>query len=129
LGGRSLSSREQLAEFIRSTFRSVWSLELLLLVKREARPWALEEIVSTLRASELIVTKCIHSLTAAGLISVESGQSIIFLPANAELRRMVDEAEALYAKQPDAVRRLIVASSSGFSLTDFANAFRWSDKS
>jgi hypothetical protein len=123
-----LSSREQLANFIRSSFRSVWSLELLLLVKRDPRPWTLAEIVAALRASELVVTQCIQSLIAAGLVSAESDQSVSYQPANPDLRQLVEEVEALYARQPDAVRRLIVASSSGFSLTDFANAFRWSDK-
>jgi hypothetical protein len=121
----SVTSREELADFIRSSFRSVWSLELLLLIKHEDRPWTITEIVAALRASELVVTKCIESLTAAGLVAPESDQEIRFLPASADLRQLVEEAEALYAKQPDAVRRLIIASPSGFSLTDFANAFRW----
>lgn len=86
------------------------------------------EIVTSLRASELVVTKCIDSLTAAGLVVPVSDRAVSFAPASADLRQMVDEVEALYGKQPDAVRRLIVASSSGFSLTDFANAFRWRDK-
>lgn len=86
------------------------------------------EIVSALRASELVVTQCIRSLTAAGLVAPESEQAVKFLPASENIRSLVDEAELLYARQPDAVRRLIVASSSGFSLTDFANAFRWKDK-
>jgi DNA-binding IclR family transcriptional regulator len=128
LGGQSLSSREQLAEFIRSNFRSVWSLELLLLIKREPRPWTVAEIVAALRASELVVTNCIKSLTAAGLVAPDSDNSVSFRPASDELGRLADETEALYARQPDAVRRLIVASSSGFSLSDFANAFRWRDK-
>ena len=120
-----MTSREELADFIRSSFRSVWSQELLLLIKREDRPWTIAEIVAALRASELVVTKCIESLTAAGLVAPESHQEIRFLPASRDLRKLVDETEALYAKQPDAVRRLIIASPSGFSLTDFANAFRW----
>ena len=120
-----MTSREELADFIRSSFRSVWSLELLLLIKREPRSWTVAEIVAALRASELVVTKCIESLTAAGLVSPESDGEIRFLPASDDLRKLVGETEALYAKQPDAVRRLIIASSSGFSLADFANAFRW----
>ena len=125
--GVPLTSREELADFIRSSFRSVWSLELLLLVKREPRAWTIAEIVAALRASELVVTKCVESLIAAGLVSPESSQLIRFLPASADLAKLVDETEALYAKQPHAVRRLIIASTSGISLTDFANAFRWKD--
>jgi hypothetical protein len=128
VGGRLLSSGEKIAEFIRSNFRSIWSLELLLLIKQEQRPWTVAEIVTALRASELVVTKCIDTLTTAGLIVPESELSVSYAPASADLRQLVNETEALYGRQPDAVRRLIVASTSGFSLTDFANAFRWRDK-
>lgn len=86
------------------------------------------EIIAALRASELVVTNSIKSLTAAGLVAPDSEHSVNYLPASDGLRRLVEETEALYARQPDAVRRLIVASSSGFSLTDFANAFRWRDR-
>lgn len=120
-----MASREELADFIRSSFRSVWSLELLLLIKGDPRSWTVAEIVAALRASELVVTKSIESLTNAGLVSPESDREIRYLPVNDELRRMIEETEALYSRQPDAVRRLIIASPSGFSLTDFANAFRW----
>ncbi len=120
-----MTSREELADFIRSSFRSVWSLELLLLIKREQRAWTITEIGAALRACELVGTICIESRTAAGLVAPESDQEIRFLPASADLRKLVEETESLYAKQPDAVRRLIIASSSGFSLADFANAFRW----
>lgn len=120
-----MTSREELADFIRSSFRSVWSLELLLLIKGEERSWSVAEIVAALRASELVVTKCIESLTAAGLVAPESDHEFRYLPVKDDLRKLVEETEALYTKQPDAVRRLIIASPSGFSLTDFANAFRW----
>ena len=48
-----MGSREQVSRFIRSSFRSVWSLEVLLLLKRDQRSWAHGEIVAALRASEL----------------------------------------------------------------------------
>jgi hypothetical protein len=35
----------------------------------------------------------------------------------------VDETEALYARSPDAVRRMIISASHG-GLTAFADAFR-----
>jgi hypothetical protein len=46
-------SNEQLSGFIRSSFRSVWSLELLLLLKRNRRQWLREEIVTALRQAIL----------------------------------------------------------------------------
>jgi hypothetical protein len=45
------------------------------------------------------------------------------MPVSDEVAAVVDQAEALYAKRPDAVRRAIVSAASG-DATAFANAFR-----
>lgn len=109
--------------FIRSSFRSVWSLELLLLLKRQPRPWAPSELVAALRASELIVAQSLDALTAAGLVAADETKSAAYRPASARLGDLVDGAESLYARSPDAVRRLIVGASAG-GLAAFADAFR-----
>ena len=113
---------EDLLRFIGSSFRSVWALELLLILKRERRVWSHEELVSTMRASELVVNKAVDALVAAGLATVE-GQGVTYMPINAEVAACVDQLESLYAVRPDAVRRAIVsAASSGASA--FADAFK-----
>ena len=119
-----MASTEQISGFIRSSFPSVWSLELLLLLKRSPRQWPRDEIVASLRASELVAVQSLASLTAAGLVSIDSDGSATYSPASADLRDMVDEAEALYGRTPDAVRRLIVGGRSGGSIAAFADAFR-----
>jgi hypothetical protein len=58
--------------FIGSSFRSVWALELLLLLKREPRVWLRDELVTAMRASELVVTNALDTLVAAGLASVDT---------------------------------------------------------
>lgn len=119
-----MSSSEDVSAFIRSTFRSVWSLELLVHLKRGVdRGWTHPELVSALRASDLIVAQGIDALTAAGLLIVEQSGMISYNPASADLRDLANRAEAMYVKSPDAVRRIIIASSSG-GLTAFADAFR-----
>jgi hypothetical protein len=117
-------SNEQLSGFIRSSFRSVWSLELLLLLKRNRRQWLREEIVTALRASDLVVAQSLDSLTAGGLLSVDSTGHASYSPATADIGVMADEAEAYYGRSPDAVRRLIVGAASGGSIAAFADAFR-----
>ena len=113
---------EDLLRFIGSSFRSVWALELLLTLKRERRVWSHEELVSTMRASELVVNKAVDALVAAGLATVE-GQGVTYMPINTEVAACVDQLEVLYAVRPDAVRRAIVsAASSGASA--FADAFK-----
>lgn len=116
------SPSDDLLRFIGSSFRSVWALELLLLLKREPRGWTASELVSTLRASELVVSQAIESLLAAGLITIES-ESVCYMPASEDIARQMDQLERLYSARPDAVRRAIVSAIPS-GATAFADAFR-----
>jgi hypothetical protein len=118
-----MTAREQVSTFIRSSFRSVWSLEVLLLLKRDPRGWTSEDIVATLRASDLIVSQSLAALVAAGLVVIDGQGRAEYRPAGDDASDMADEAEKLYAQSPDAVRRLILGSSAS-GLAAFANAFR-----
>jgi len=109
--------------FIQSSFRSVWSLELLLLLKRDRKPWTQNAIVEALRASQLVVSQALESLVAAGLVTVGDDAQARFAPVSDDVAMRIDEIEALYAKRPDAVRRLIVAASQP-GLAAFADAFK-----
>lgn len=113
---------DDLLGFIGTSFRSVWALELLLLLKREPRAWSPEELISTLRASELVVNKAIGELVAAGFLTLE-GEGARYMPANEEIARRVGEVEKLYAARPDAVRRAIISATAS-GATAFADAFR-----
>ena len=109
--------------FIQSSFRSVWSLELLLLLKRDRKDWSPDEIVGVLRASQLVVSQALESLVAAGLVTVGNQSEVRYAPVSADVEKLIEETEALYSKRPDAVRRLIVAASKP-GLTAFADAFK-----
>ncbi len=113
----------QLAEFIRGAFPSVWSLELLLLLKAEPdRAWTGSELVERLRASDHVVVQGVGALVAGGLIATEEGGRVRYAPASPEIERLADEAMQQYAKRPDAVRRIIVfAGNTG--LQAFSDAF------
>lgn len=115
-------SDQELLQFIASSFRSVWALELLLVLKGEPRTWRRAELVTTMRASELVVSKAVGSLLAAGLVSCDD-EGVRYQPVNQEVADHVAGTEALYASRPDAVRRAIVSASSD-GLTAFADAFR-----
>ena len=99
----------------------MWALELLLILKRERRVWSYDELVSTMRASELVVSKACDALVAAGLASVE-GHGVTYMPINDGVANCVEQLESLYAVRPDAVRRIIVSTTSGASA--FADAFK-----
>ena len=108
--------------FIGSSFRSVWALELLLILKRERRPWSREELVATMRASDLVVSKALEGLISGGLASID-GEGASYMPINDSIASAVDQLEKLYSVRPDAVRRAIVSASAS-GATAFADAFR-----
>ncbi|MEP9359605.1 hypothetical protein [Sphingomonas sp. KR3-1] len=119
-----MPARHDLSGFIRSTFRSVWALELLCFLRKGAeRDWSRAELVAGLRASELVVDQSLDALVAAGLVVLHLPDRVHYQPASAALDALARAAEAQYASSPDKVRRLIVSSSSG-GLNAFADAFR-----
>ena len=119
---RVSSSDDDVLRFVAASFPSVWALELLLALKRERRAWSREELVATLRASELVVSRALEALVAAGLASFEDGGAI-YLPVNAEVEACVERVEQTYRTRPNAVRRAIIAASAS-SATAFADAFK-----
>lgn len=119
-----MPSKPEVASFIRTSFRSVWALELLCLLRQKReRSLTHAEMVAGLRGSDLVVTQSVESLSAAGLVLDEADGSARYAPASGDLDALVAEAEALYARSPDAVRRMIVAAANP-SITAFADAFR-----
>ena len=119
-----MPSKQDVSSFIESTFRSVWALELLCYLRQNRdRSLSHQEMVTGLRGSDLVVSQGIESLAAAGLVLAEADGSARYSPRSAELDKLVECSEELYAKSPDAVRRLIVSASSP-SITAFADAFR-----
>jgi DNA-binding transcriptional ArsR family regulator len=117
-----VSEPDDLQRFVGSTFRSVWSLELLLLLKRERRPLTRQQLVSVLRASDLVVSRALDELIAAGLVLLED-EGASYLPVNDETAASVEEVEKLYRARPDAVRRVIVSASASRA-SAFADAFK-----
>ncbi len=120
-----MSSEQDLADFLRSTFRSVWSLETLLLIARDpARCWSRAELVAALRASDVVVSRAIDELTIAALIVPEQDDCVRYAPASEALHSLARAADALYARSPSSVRRLIIGSRQS-NLTAFAEAFKF----
>ena len=79
-------------------------------------------MVSTMRASELVVSKALDSLVSAGLVSIEK-ECATYMPINDEVAKCVTGLEQLYAARPDAVRRAIISASASGAAA-FADAFR-----
>ena len=99
---------QDILDFIRATFGSVWALELLLLLATEPeRNWSQRELVGKLRASDLVVKQATDELTAASLVAVRDRQ-IRYVPGSPLLDKMTAMMRGLYARSPDMVRRTIV---------------------
>ena len=81
-------------------------------------------MVSSLRASELVVSQAVDTLTVAGLVVPEENDRVRYGPASDDLHELVVASRTLYWKSPDAVRRLIIRSQSD-NLIAFADAFRF----
>jgi hypothetical protein len=120
-----MASSEQLATFIASSFRSVWALEVLLLLKREARSLSTGELVASLRASTAVVNQALGSLVAGGL-AASDGSSAEYCPVTPDVSALVDATERAYATRPDHVRRMIIAGANP-NLIAFSDAFRLKD--
>jgi hypothetical protein len=122
-----VASRQEVLEFIQSAYPSVWAIELSSLL-RQNRDRSLDsrEMVSALRGSELVVSQSLKSLIAAGLVVIDEEGRAQYSPASSELDKAASDAEALYAKSPNAVRRAIVAAANP-GIRAFANAFRLRD--
>lgn len=120
-----MASPDELSSFVASSFRSVWALELLLLLKREGRACSTDELVSLMRASPSVVENALESLVTAGLAGSD-GDNASYMPISVDVASLVDQTEQLYRSRPDRVRRLIIASSSK-GLAAFSDAFRLKD--
>lgn len=119
-----MPASQEVIEFIRSHFRSVWSLELLLHLRLHPdRSWSTAQLVEVLRASEAVVATGVEALLAGGLIVVEKDGGARYAPVSPDLDHRVGETEEVYGRKPDAVRRLIVLSANS-GVAAFADAFR-----
>ena len=115
---------DEVHAFIVASFRSVWTLEVLRHPRAEPeRAFTKPALVESLRASALVVDQSLAALLAAGLVVADREGAAKYAPASQRLGALAEAAEQLYAKSPDAVRRLIVAAANP-GITAFADAFK-----
>ena len=113
----------ELEQLIESSFDSVWTLELLLLLhERRGTAWPEASLVEELRSSALVVRQSIAALMAGGLVVENDGGTYTYAPASPELDALVQRLAEDYRSRPDAVRRLIVMPKHN-KLQTFSDAF------
>ena len=107
---------------VRQHIRSVWSLELLLLLRsRPGEAWRPEALVRELRASAPLISGCLAKLQDSGFAVQEEG-AWRFAPATRELQQFCDQLAEAYQNRPVTLISMIAAPSQ---VQDLANAFKF----
>jgi hypothetical protein len=120
---RNTPTDSEFVELIESCFDSVWSVELLLLLRSwPERDWTTADLVTELRSSELVVAQSVHALIGAGLAVEDETGFIRYSAIAPELDAFVARLEHEYRTRPNHVRRIIVGRSNS-KLTSFSDAF------
>lgn len=114
-----------LQEFLRRSIKSVWALELLLLMRKASeQSWSVGQLATELRASEAVVLGVLPELINDKLIAeVELGR-FGYQPATEDLRNNVDKLDAIYRANPvTLVREILLAPNP--KIQSFADAFKF----
>lgn len=111
-------------DFVRDSFPSVWALELMMFLQEDPqRSWSADDLEFELRGSPVIVELSLASLTDAGIVAAGADKRFRYQPASDEVDRLARATANLYRKKPDAVRRVILSSSTTKFQT-LADAFK-----
>lgn len=115
---------DEVLRFTRSTIKSVWTLDVLLLMRRgRARTWPLDELARELRGNRTLVHDVLLVLAKAGLVEADEEGDYRYRPATEEADAVVGELERVYIERPLALIREIV-SAPNEKIQSFADAFR-----
>lgn len=112
-----------LLRFIRRSIPSVWTMDVLLLVRRPPlRSWSAGELVGELRASDTVVTAALAGLQREGLVASGEDGRFRFAPVAAVLEDLTTALAEAYAERPVTVINAIVSNET--QLQALADAFR-----
>jgi hypothetical protein len=119
-----LAESAEFAAFVREHIRSMWALELLLLLRREPeRGWSAGELVRELRASGGLVEDNLRRFQTSGLVLADEAGAWRYAPAGPALDGLCAELEAAYRARPVAVINMIARPAD--PLQSLADAFRF----
>jgi hypothetical protein len=114
---------EHVLQFVRRYIKSVWTLDLLVHMRREpARSWTVDILARDLRGSRPLVEDALSGLNRAGLLKQDANGAYRYEPA-ADLDAIAAELERHYAERPVALIKEI-ASAPNEKIQSFADAFR-----
>ena len=109
--------------FVRGSIRSAWTLEVLLLLRRDPRrSWKIDDLVRELRGSVGLVRESLHALSAAGLLASNASEGYFYRAETAALDELVSALVDLYGQKPTMVLRTIFTSPNE-QIRSFSDAF------
>jgi Mn-dependent DtxR family transcriptional regulator len=114
---------EHIASFLRTTIKSVWALDLLVLMKSApSQSWTVARLNEGLRASTSLVEEILATFTRQGLVTSEPDGRYRYR-ADGETDALASELARLYAERPLTVIKEIV-SAPNEKIHSFVDAFR-----
>jgi hypothetical protein len=115
---------EQLRKFIQANVRTIWALEMLLLLCRnEGRCWTVDELDRELRGSVGLVRNVLNGFEQAGLVKRGTGETYRWEPSTGELGRLSRDLVSLYATHPFSVIKAITEAQTD-RIQTLADAFK-----
>ncbi len=115
---------ERVRAFLRATIKSVWALDLLVLMKNAPdRAWTVGALNDRLRASTTLVEEILKGFTREGLVTANADDTYAYTPASAEMDAVAGELVRLYAERPVAIIKEIL-SAPNEKIHSFVDAFR-----
>ena len=116
---------DELLSFVSASIKSVWALELLVLLQRDpTRSWSTSNLIGELRGSEVVISAAMDSLIQARLAIRDAGGNCRYAATSDVLNRMMSDVARLYAEKPVMVIKAIV-SSPDEKLRLFSDAFKF----
>ena len=102
----------ELIAFVRQRIKSVWTLELLLLLRRNsAQPILCSQLIRDMRATPGLIERGLRELGAAGLV-VSDGQSARFVADSPDLNRLCEAMDTALRERPVAMRDVILSPTT-----------------
>lgn len=104
-------TEDEVLAFAAASMASLWTLELVLLLRSGAdRTWTVEELIRELRSSNSAVCEGLARLSDNGLVAEPASGQWTYQPASEQVETLVSELEAVYRSKPAAVIRAIVSA-------------------
>ncbi|MBY0357237.1 MAG: hypothetical protein K2W82_04480 [Candidatus Obscuribacterales bacterium] len=109
--------------FLRRYVRSVWQLELLLLLKKNEAAKTASELCRGLYMSETVVAAALENFVNDGLLRAVEGEprSYIYAPISGKLRQALNDTENAYFTRKTAIINMIFATPIRTDVSDRQN--------